>query len=154
MAEARTEITCKKCGKTMLADNFYLSRNLEKFAPDGRVDTCKKCLTMHVNNWEPSTFLNILELIDVPYIEVEWNTLLDKYGKDPKKTSSTAIIGRYLAKMKLRQYADLRYSDTLRFREEQDKKNALMKQQEDDQRNRYAAALQSGAVKNIADLSE
>ena len=144
MSDVRDNITCTKCKKTMLADNFYMSRNTEKFAPDGRVDLCKKCLTMHVNNWEPSTFLNILEMIDVPYIETEWDTLLDRYGKDPKKTSSTAIIGRYLAKMKLNQYKTLRYADTLRLREEEEKKKAIIKYQEDAQRNRYSASLQNG----------
>lgn len=144
MSNLRDNITCKKCKKTMLADNFYTSRNIEKFAPDGRVDLCKKCLTMHVNNWEPSTFLNILEMIDVPYIETEWNRLLEKYGKDPKKTSSTAIIGRYLAKMRINQYKTLRYADTLRIREEEEKKKAIIKYQEDAQRNRYSASLQNG----------
>lgn len=154
MADVRVEVTCKKCNKTMLADNFYLSKNVEKYAPDGRVDTCKKCLTMHVNNWEPSTFLHILETIDVPYIETEWNALLDKYGKDPKKTSSTAIIGRYLAKMKLRQFAALNYADTLRIREEEEKKKAIIRQQEDDQRNKYSAALHGGVAKDMMEISE
>ena len=138
----------------MLAENFYTSKNLEKFPPDGRVGRCKKCLTMHVNNWEPSTFLNILEMIDVPYIESEWNALLDKYGKDPKKTSSTAIIGRYLAKMKLKQFANFTFADTERIREEEDKKKALIRAQEIAQRNQYAAALQSGAAKQISELTE
>lgn len=145
MSDVRDNITCAKCKKTMLADNFYISRNTEKYAPDGRVNLCKKCLTMHVNNWEPSTFLNILEMIDVPYIELEWNVLLERYGKDPKKTSSTAIIGRYLAKMKLNQYKTLRYADTLRLREEAEERKAIKKYQEDAQRNRYSASLQNGA---------
>ena len=142
--EVRDEVYCEKCKKTMLPDNFYLSRDKVKYAPDGRVNNCKKCLTMHVNNWEPSTFLNILEMIDVPYIEVEWNALLDRYGKDPKKTSSTAIVGRYLAKMKLKQYSNLRYADTMKIREEEEKKKALIKQREDSQRNQYSDSLQDG----------
>lgn len=147
--EVRDSITCKKCTKTMLADNFYMARDKEKYTPDGRVDTCKKCLTMHVNNWEPSTFLFILEMIDVPYIEVEWNALLDRYGKDPKKTSPTAIVGRYLAKMKLRQYSTFRYVDTLRIREEEEKKKAMAKQLEDDQRNKYSESLQGGIIDGV-----
>lgn len=154
MSDVRDSITCSKCNKTMLADNFYLSRNIEKFTPDGRVNLCKKCLTMHVNNWEPTTFLNILEMIDVPYIEAEWNTLLDRYGKDPKKTSSTAIVGRYLAKMKLNQYKELRYSDTLRLREEEEKKKAILKYQEDAQRNKYSASLQDGGAASEGDIEE
>jgi hypothetical protein len=143
--EQHDQLTCKKCGRTMLADNFYISKKVEIY-PTGRVNICKKCLTMHVNNWEPSTFLNILELIDVPYIETEWNALLDKYAKDPKKTSSTAIIGRYLAKMKLKQFKDLTYADTMRIKEETDKKKAVIKAQEDALRNRYSAALQDGSA--------
>ena len=140
------QLTCKKCGRTMLADNFYISKRIDLYPPDGHVNTCKKCLTLHVNNWEPSTFLNILEMIDVPYIESEWNALLDKYGKDPRKTSSTAIIGRYLAKMKLKQFRDLSYADTMRIKEETDKKKAILKAQEDALRNRYAEALQDGSA--------
>ena len=154
MSDVRDSITCSKCRKTMLADNFYLSRDIEKFAPDGRVNLCKKCLTMHINNWEPTTFLNILEMIDVPYIEVEWNTLLDRYGKDPKKTSSTAIVGRYLAKMKLNQYKELRYSDTLRLREEEEKKKAIIKEREDAQRNRYSASFQGGEATSEEGVEE
>ena len=154
MSDVRDSITCSKCRKTMLADNFYMSRDTEKYAPDGRVDLCKKCLTMHVNNWEPSTFLNILEMIDVPYIETEWNTLLDRYGKDPKKTSSTAIVGRYLAKMKLNQYKQLRYSDTLRLREEEEKRKAVIKEREDAQRNRYSTSLQDGGAASEEGVEE
>ena len=153
--ETKNECYCTNCRRTMLDVNFYLSKNKEKFPPDGRLNLCKKCLTMHVNNWEPSTFMNILKDVDVPFIEAEWNALLEKYGKDPKKTSSTAIIGRYLAKMKLKQFRDYTFADTERFREEQAEKDALVRRQEQAQLNQYSAALRNGeAVKNAESLTE
>ena len=102
---------CVKCNKTMRADQFYGSNNLEKY-PDGKLNQCKSCLTMHVNNWDPETFLWILQEIDVPWIPDEWNALLLKYGKDRSKLTGTSILGRYLAKMKLKQWKDFRWKDT------------------------------------------
>jgi hypothetical protein len=34
---------------------------------------CKKCLTRHVDNYNPDTYLWILQEIDVPYIPDQWN---------------------------------------------------------------------------------
>ena len=62
---------CEKCGRTMSGDQFYSSLNLEKYPNDGKLPVCKKCLTMHVNNWDPETFLPILEEIDVPWVPEE-----------------------------------------------------------------------------------
>lgn len=103
---------CKKCGKTMDDTQFYTSKNLEKYPPDGKMDICKKCLTMHVDNWDPETYKWILQEIDVPYIKEEWNGLLEKYGKDPKKVTGLTIIGRYLSKMKLKQWNKYTWADT------------------------------------------
>lgn len=41
---------CEKCGRTMTGDQFYTSNNLKKYPNDGKLNQCKKCLTMHVNN--------------------------------------------------------------------------------------------------------
>ena len=128
----------------MDVSNFYISKNTEKYPPDGRLNVCKKCLTMHVNNWEPSTYMHILQEIDIPYIPQEWEALLERYGKDPKKVTGVTILGRYLSKMKLKQFAHLNWSDTERLMEDDKKKQLIIRQQEEAQRNRYAAALQSG----------
>lgn len=109
---------CKKCGKMMDAKEFYVSKNTEKYPPDGRMDICKKCLTMHVDNWDPETYKWILEEVDVPYIKEEWDALLEKYGKDPKKITGLTIIGRYLSKMKLKQWSKYTYADTEKLAEE------------------------------------
>lgn len=102
---------CKNCNSTKDGDNFYLSNNLEKY-PEGKVDLCKKCMTLHVDNWDPSTYLWILQEVDVPYIPDEWNKLLATYGKDRSKLTGLTILGRYLSKMKLKQYRDFRWADT------------------------------------------
>lgn len=103
---------CKKCGKTMDDTQFYTSKNIEKYPPDGKMDICKKCLTMHVDNWDPETYKWILQEIDVPYIKEEWDGILEKYGKDPKKVTGLTIIGRYLSKMKLKQWNRYTWADT------------------------------------------
>ena len=107
---ADSQFYCEKCNRTKSADEFYLSNNTEKY-PEGKLSQCKKCLTMHVDNWNPDTYLWILQEIDVPYIPDEWNKLLASYGKDRSKLTGMTILGRYLSKMKLKQYRDFRWKD-------------------------------------------
>ena len=75
---------CPKCNKTLDVSNFYKRKS------DGSyMDMCKKCITLHVDPFNPDTFLWILEDADVPYIPSEWNKLRDAaYAKDPKKMGS------------------------------------------------------------------
>ena len=105
------QIYCTKCGRTKSSEDFYISNNLEKY-PEGHIDQCKKCLTMHVDNWDANTYLWILQEIDVPYIPDEWNKLLATWGKDRSKVTGLTIVGRYLSKMKLKQYKDFRWKDS------------------------------------------
>ena len=102
---------CEKCNRTMGGDQFYGSNNLEKY-PEGKLKQCKKCITMHVDNFNPDTYLWILQECDVPYVPEEWNKLLATYGKDRSKLTGTTILGRYLSKMKLKQWRDYRWKDT------------------------------------------
>lgn len=104
---------------------FYTSKNIEKYPPDGKMDICKKCLTMHVDNWNPETYKWILQEIDVPYIKEEWNSLLERYGKDPKKATGLTIIGRYLSKMKLRQWNKYTWADTEALEKDSTEKKVL-----------------------------
>lgn len=108
---------CKTCGRTMEANQFYMSRRIDKYPPDGHFHECKKCLTRHVNNDDPSTYLWILQEADVPYIEFEWQRLLDRYGKDRTKLTGTTILGRYLGKMRMQQYKDYHWEDSQRIKE-------------------------------------
>ena len=99
-------IKCEKCGKVMDEGQFYTYK-------DGRkTELCKKCLTMHLNAYEPETFLWLLEKMNVPYVPAEWQVLVDKaYAKDPLKFSSMAVFGKYLSKMKLKQWKDYGWED-------------------------------------------
>ena len=102
---------CEKCNRTMNADQFYGSNNTDKY-PEGKLHKCKKCTTMHVDNFNPDSYLWILQECDVPYVPEEWNKLLTSYGKDRSKLTGTTIVGRYLSKMKLKQFRDYRWKDT------------------------------------------
>ena len=101
---------CEKCNRSMDAQQFYGSNNLEKY-PDGKLRQCKKCITMHVDNFNPDTYLWILQECDVPYILEEWNKLMEAYGRDKSKLTGMTILGRYLSKMKLKQFKDFRWKD-------------------------------------------
>ena len=111
MATNTDTFFCDNCQRTMRGTEFYGSNNLEKY-PEGKLHQCKKCLTMHVDNWDSSTYMWILEECDVPYIPEEWNKLLQKYASEGKTITGTTILGRYLAKMKLKQFRDYRFKDT------------------------------------------
>ena len=108
---AEQQYYCKKCNRTMSADQFYGSTNLTKY-PEGKLDTCKKCISMHVDNWKPETYVWILQECDVPYVPDEWSKLLESYARDPSKVTGMTILGRYLSKMKLKQYKEYRWKDT------------------------------------------
>ena len=113
---------CKKCNKTMRGDEFYSSHNLEKYPNNGKLDMCKKCLTMHVDNYNPDTFLWILQEVDVPYIPDEWNKIISSYVTSGRKMSGATILGRYLAKMKLKQWKDYRWEHTDFLQEQANRK--------------------------------
>ena len=92
---------CKKCNKTMVDTNFYTYKDGTK------CELCKACLTMHINNFDPESFLWILEKFDVPWLPWEWNVLRDRaYQKDPYKMNGMSVFGKYLSKMKLKQFVD------------------------------------------------
>ena len=105
------QLYCEVCRRTMNEDQFYRSNNLEKYPLGGHFTKCKKCLTMMVDNFNPDTYLWILQEADVPYVPEEWDNLLMRYGKNPEKLTGMTIIGRYLAKMQLKQFRDFRWKD-------------------------------------------
>ena len=121
---------CEKCNRTMSADQFYGSNNTDKYPNDGKFNQCKKCITMHVDNWNPDTYLWILQEADVPYIPDEWTKLLESYGRDKAKMTGMTILGRYLSKMRLKQFKEYRWKDTEFLQEVADnKREQAMKKQ-------------------------
>ena len=127
--EENKQYYCEKCNRTMAGDQFYSSNNLEKYPNDGKFPVCKKCMTMHVDNWNPDTYMWILQEADVPYIPDEWNKLMASYAKNKSKVTGMTILGRYLSKMKLKQWKEYRWKDTAFLQElEQSKREQTMKQ--------------------------
>ena len=112
---------CTKCGKSLGESQFYTYRDGSK------TEMCKKCLTMHIDNWKPETFLWLLEKMDVPYVPEEWNILRDRaFAKNPIMTGMS-VFGKYLSKMKLNQWKDKRWADSEALQAEYLKKNEEQK---------------------------
>lgn len=107
--------TCERCNKSMDEANFYTYKDGTK------TELCKKCLTAHIDNFDPSTYLWLLEKMDVPYIPEEWNVLRDRaYAKDPYKMNGMSVFGKYLSKMKLKQWKKYGWADTEKIQAEKD----------------------------------
>ena len=104
---------CQKCGKVLDEGQFYTYKNGTK------TELCKKCLTMHIDNFDESTYLWLLEKMDVPYVPAEWNSLRDKaYAKDAEKMNGMSVFGKYLSKMKLKQWKEYSWADSERLQAE------------------------------------
>lgn len=113
---------CDKCQKTMDEGQFYTYHDGTK------TELCKKCMTLHINNFDESTFVWLLQKMDVPYVPGEWNRLRDnamaKANDDPRKLNGMSVFGKYLSKMKLKQFKDCRWEDTERLQAEAAQKKA------------------------------
>ena len=116
--------TCEKCGKTMDEGQFYTYK-------DGRkTELCKKCLTLHIDNFDETTYIWLLQKMDVPYVPEEWNVLRDKaFAKDPKKMNGMSVFGKYLSKMKLKQWKEYSWADTERLQAQNEEKRAASAQE-------------------------
>lgn len=133
--------TCEKCTRNIDEDNFYQLKDGQKMR------LCKKCYTMHMDAFDPQTFLWALKECDIPYIEEEWNILRDKsWAKDPKKFSHMAIFGKYLSKMKLKQWKNLTWADTERLAEEKRMRMAEVAEHAKDRNAELKAALDAGEI--------
>lgn len=119
-------LVCSKCGKSKRDVEFFKMKNGD------RCDMCKDCLTMHIDNRKPDTFMWILEKFDVPYIEKMWITQTNKiYMKDPKKFGPKSVIGTYIRIMNMSQYSEYTFadSDRLNFENEKNDREAEARRQ-------------------------
>ena len=115
--------TCQKCGRTMEEVKFYSYRNGEK------TEMCKQCLTMHVDNFDPDTFLWILQKLDAPWVPIFWNKIRDRqYAKHGNKLKGTSVIGKYLSQVKLKQYKDYTWARSEQLQEIVTKKEGFDKE--------------------------
>lgn len=127
---------CERCGKKIGQINFYTYKDGSK------CEICKPCLTAHIDNFDSSTFEWILEKLDVPYIPTEWNVLRDKaFAKDPYKMNGMSVIGKYLAKMKLKQWNMYGYADTQKIQEELAQQQAVKEKADAEEKAKYEAEL-------------
>lgn len=108
---------CEKCRTTMSINNFYKLK-------DGKpAKLCKKCLTMHIDNFNPETYVWILELLDLPYVPTEWNKKRDQaFAKDPTKMTGMSVLGKYISTMKLKQWKEYSWKDSEMLQHEQEMK--------------------------------
>lgn len=59
-------LECQQCGRVVKVNkNFFSNKDKKK----GNI--CKKCLTKHVDAYDPSTFTWILKDFDFPYVPGE-----------------------------------------------------------------------------------
>lgn len=103
--------------------NFYTYKNGDK------TELCKKCLTLHLDPYEPDTFLWIMEKLDVPYIPAEWAKIIERdLAKKPESFNGTAVFGKYISKMKLNQWNKYGWADTDAIQEEAERQKELIEQ--------------------------
>ena len=129
---------CSKCKKTMADTNFYQYKNGEK------CELCKSCMTMHMNMYEEDTYLWALEKFDVPYLPTEWQKTRQKEfdkaftkvaasgAADPKQAAynmtkgNGVVFGKYLSKMKIKQWMKYNWADSERLQTEMEEKAKLL----------------------------
>lgn len=104
---------CLTCKKTLDEKQFFKTRRTDKH-PSGFLPDCKACLTMTVDDTDPTTFLPILKEIGVPYIPKEWRSLLVK-----KDARSGSILGKYVSKMRINQWKKYSWEDSEKLMEEE-----------------------------------
>ena len=131
---------CQKCNKTMEESQFYTYKDGPK------TDMCKKCLPMHIDTYDESNFVWLLEKMDVPYIPEEWNVLRDKaYMKDPTKMNGMSVFGKYLSKMRLKKWKEYGWKDSEALQQENKRKAAAAAEEQ---------ALREGDIQQQFDNGE
>lgn len=131
---------CPDCRKTLDERNFFKTNRVDKFS-NGLLPKCKNCVTLKIDDTDPSTFLAMLKEIDVPYIPSEWRGLLSK-----KEAKAGSILGKYVSKVRLNQYKKYRWNDTIKL--VKDEEEALISALKNDN------ISQTEAEQQFADLTD
>ena len=131
---------CEKCGKSMDEGQFYTYKSGKK------TELCKKCLTMHIDNFDERTYLWLLEKMDVPYVAEEWNVLRDRaYAKSPN-LNGMSLFGKYLSKMKLRQWKDYGWADSEKIQQQKDARTEEQKAFAEEQKAYLQERFEAGEI--------
>lgn len=141
-ADPKEKKVCSRCKKSKsILKGYYKNRYNEPF------EMCKECMTAHLDVYDPSTFTWILEKMDYPYLEDEFNAIRDKqYAKDPYKFSHMAVFGKYVAKMHLGQWRNMHWSDTEAYMKKMEERKAQEEEEAAKLRAEYDQLLAEGKI--------
>lgn len=135
------KIQCQRCGKTMEDTQYYTYKTGEK------TEMCKACLTAHIDIFDESSYLWLFEKMDVPNIPGIWNTIVNKdVTAKGKKVSPTAIFGKYISQMKLKQYKQYGWADSEEAQRMYGEKNAADAQQQAEMDQFYQEQYEKGEI--------
>lgn len=142
--KGQDKIFCPCCRKTLDVKNFFKTNRIDKH-PSGYLPECKTCVSMTIDDTDPSTFLSLLKEIDIPYMPTVWRELVVK--KDPKAGS---IIGKYVSKARLNQYKRYRWADTQSLVDKET--DSLLEALRQTSENESEAEKQVEAIINFTDI--
>lgn len=142
--KGQDKIFCPCCRKTLDVKNFFKTNRIDKH-PSGYLPECKTCVSMTIDDTDPSTFLSLLKEIDIPYMPTVWRELVVK--KDPKAGS---IIGKYVSKARLNQYKRYRWADTQSLVDKET--DSLLEALRQTSENESEAEKQVEAIMNFTDI--
>lgn len=118
-----TSKKCAFCRKTLAINQFWKIKAPNKkwhnhSALEKPYHTCLNCCKYQLQYLEKD-FQEILEDLDIPYIENEWKRLQSAYPH------SNNLWGRYIAKMRLRDFYEFGYDDSEYFNKTLNKVNKI-----------------------------
>lgn len=152
------KIQCGHCKRFFPKKDFYQITTPEGLIP---AKSCKKCMASLIDLESPSTIKRPLKELDLPYIPFEWNQLRDRYEytikpdgrRQRNPNANQSILGRYVGKMKLKQFNEFRFEDTPKFEEEHEqavKEESIETQKELEELMKNGYSMER-AIKYIAD---
>ena len=125
--EERVEYLCYCCGETKKKTSFYTST--DPFNGVGVNPFCKLCIEKLARNYNPRTgvygevtkasLCDALERIDLPYLEVLWESSYKEVHDPSLERPKTNIWSAYITNVKLPQYRGMRWRDGDLFKDGQ-----------------------------------
>ncbi len=105
---------CVNCGKTAYDyEKDFWQKNMGLKDEDPYSSYCKDCFCNIVDLDDIETFKTVCEELDIPFIKREIKSILGfKYTLSKK-----VVIGRYIAKMRLKNFYSFHYMDSDNFNE-------------------------------------
>lgn len=132
---------CTKCQRVMEDLKFYSKKNGDKF------DQCKQCLTMHVDNYDESTFLWIIQEADLPWVPSEWNAIREKqYAKKGRKMNGMSVVGKYFSKMRLNQWKKYNWATSAEAQEEANLNKEFKEEQQKQMEEKLKEDFEKGEI--------